>query len=157
MLGPQRAPGIRLCGKTMRCDRNMVTEGIVRKKCPPGSLAWQEYRVNLRSGRTITLAFSLADACNGTMATAKKRHAASHLGLLVILDDPESLEEAVLWLHRRSSLTLVSGSGDTIISDEVRALLPRYFTAFFDEVKELAPGLAEVKFVVPRTGDKSLH
>jgi len=91
------------------------------------------------------------------MATAKKRHAASHLGLLVILDDPESLEEAVLWLHRTSSLTLVSGNGDTIIGDEVRALLPRYFAAFFDEVKEFAPGLAEVKFVVPRTGDKSLH
>lgn len=135
----------------------MVTGGIVRKRCPPGSLAWQEYRVNLKSGCTITLGFSLADAGSGTMAIVKKKHAASYVGILVILNDPESLEEAVLWLHRTSSLTLVSANGDTVIGDEVRALLPRYFTAFFDEVKEFAPGLAEAKFVVPRTGDKGLH
>jgi hypothetical protein len=36
-------------------------------------------------------------------------------------------------------------------------VLPRYFAAFFDEVKELAPALADVRLVVPKTGDKTLN
>ena len=87
----------------------------------------------------------------------KEAHSASHLGLLVILDDPESLEEVVLWFHQTTSLTLISQNGDTMIGGEVRALLPRYFAVFFDEVKELAPDLANVKLAVAKTGDKRLH
>jgi hypothetical protein len=79
------------------------------------------------------------------------------MGLLVILGDPDTVEETVLWFHQTSSLTLVSQNGDILIGDEVRALLPRYFAAFFDEIKELAPDLAKVRLAVPRTGDKNLH
>ena len=79
------------------------------------------------------------------------------MGLLVILDDPESLEETVVWFHQAAALTLVSQDGDILIGDEIRALLPRYFAAFFDEIRDLAPGLADVKLAVPRTGDKRLH
>lgn len=86
-----------------------------------------------------------------------KAHDARHMGLLVVLDDPESLEETVLWFRQASSLTLVSQNGDVQIGDEMRALLPRYFAAFFDEIKELAPDLATVRLVVPKTGDKNLH
>ncbi len=91
------------------------------------------------------------------MARVTKAHGARHMGLLVILDDPDSLEETVLWFHQASSLNLVSQDGDTLIGVEMKALLPRYFAAFFDEIKDLAPGLAEIRLVVPRTGDKSLH
>jgi hypothetical protein len=63
----------------------------------------------------------------------------------------------VLWFHQAASLTLISQNGGIVISDEVRGLLPRYFAVFFDDVRELAPELAKVSLVVPRTGDKTLH
>jgi hypothetical protein len=134
-----------------------VAQVSARKRCPPGSLAWQQYQVKLLSGRDVTLGFSLADPRDKTMARMKQAHRASHLGLLVILDDPESLEEVVLWFHQATSLTLISQNGDTMIGHEVRALLPRYFAVFFDEVKELAPDLANVRLAVAKTGDKRLH
>lgn len=91
------------------------------------------------------------------MARVKKAHDAVHLGLLVVLDDPDSLEEVVLWFHQSSSLTLISQNGDMMIGDEVRRVLPRYFAAFFDDIKDIAPDLAHVRLAVPRTGDKTLH
>jgi hypothetical protein len=109
------------------------------------------------SGRAVTLGFSLGDPRDQTMARVKERHRASHMGLLVVLDDPDSVEEVVLWFHQAESLTLLSQNGDIGIGDEVRALLPRYFAVFFDDVKALAPQLAHVKFAVPKTGDKNLH
>ena len=127
------------------------------KRCPPGSLAWQQYEVTLPSGRVVTLAFSLGDPRHETMAGMKERHGASHLGLLVVLDDPQSPEDVVLWFHDARSLTLLSQNGDVRIGDAVRALLPRYFAVFFDDVKALAPQLAHVRFSVPETGGTTLH
>jgi hypothetical protein len=135
-----------------------VVQAPAARRCPPGSLAWQQYQVHLASGRLVTVGLSLADPRDRTMARVKKEHDARHLGLLVVLDDPDSLEEIVLWLHQTTTLTLVSQNGDTLISDEVKALLPRYFAAFFDEVKELAPALADIKLAVPRrTDDRNLN
>jgi hypothetical protein len=124
---------------------------------PPASLAWRQYDVKLASGHTATLAFSLADPLDATMARMKKTHDARHLGLLVVLDDPESREEVVLWFHQATSLTLISQNGDMMIGDEVMYLLPRYFAAFFDDIKDVAPDLADVRLATPRTGDKTLH
>ena len=127
------------------------------KRCPPGSLAWQQYEVNLISGRAVTLAFSLGDPRDETMARMKERHRASHLGLLVVLDDPDSGEEVVLWFHQAEALTLLSQNGEITIGDEVSALLPRYFAVFFDDVKALAPQLAHVRLSLPETVGKHLH
>jgi len=127
------------------------------KRCPPGSLAWQQYEANLISGRAITLAFSLGDPRDEAMARMKERHRASHLGLLVVLDDPDSVEEGVLWFHQAGSLTLLSQNSAIMIGDEVRALLPRYFAVFFDDVKALAPQLAHVRLSLPETVAKHLH
>jgi hypothetical protein len=113
--------------------------------------------VKLLTGRTATLGFSLADPNDGTMARLKAANDAEHLGLLFVLDDPDSLEEVVLWFQQATALTLISQNGDTMIGDEVRDLLPRYFAVFFDEIKDIAPDLATVRLAVPRTGDKSLH
>lgn len=63
---------------------------------PAGSLAWQEYRVRLAAGRTVRVAMSLADLRHRTMARLKKAHGALRLGQLVVLDDPESVEETML-------------------------------------------------------------
>ena len=134
-----------------------MSPSVAPKRCLPGSLAWQEYELTLSSGSTVTLVFSLADPENETMGRLKKAHAVSHLGLLLILDDPDSLEEVVIWLHRTASLTLMSQNGDPIIGAELSSLLPRYFAAFFDEVKELAPDLAGAKLARPATGGKTLH
>jgi len=87
----------------------------------------------------------------------KERHRASHLGLLVVLDDPDSVEEGVLWFHQAESLTLLSQNSAIMIGDEVRALLPRYFAVFFDDVKALAPQLAHVRLSLPETVAKHLH
>lgn len=128
-----------------------------QSRCPPASLAWRQYSVKLASGRTATLGFSLADPNDETMARLRKAHDASHLGLLFVLNDPDSLEEVVLWFEQATSLTLISQNGDTMIGDEVRGLLPRYFAVFFDDIKDIAPELASVRLAVPRTGDKTLH
>lgn len=127
------------------------------KRRPPGSLAWQQYEVNLMSGRAVTLAFSLGDPRDETMARVKERHRASHLGLLVVLDDPDSVEEVVLWFHQAGSVTLLSQNGEIMIGEEVSALLPRYFAVFFDDVKALAPELAYARLCLPETGAKTLH
>ena len=113
--------------------------------------------MTLASRLTAKICLSLADPDDRAMARMAKKHHALHMGLLVILDDPDSLDETMLWFHQATSLTLVSHNGDPLIGYEMRVLLPRYFAAFFDEVKNLAPGLAEVKLAVPRTGDKNLH
>lgn len=127
------------------------------KRCPPGSLAWQQYEVNLMSGRAVTLAFSLGDPRDEAMARMKDRHGASHLGLFVVLDDPDSVEEVVLWFHQADALTLLSQNGEIVMGDEVRALLPRYFAVFFDDVKALAPQLAYARLSLPDACGKNLH
>jgi hypothetical protein len=127
------------------------------RRCPPGSLAWQQYHVKLTSGRTATLGFSLADPRDRTMARIKKAYDASHLGLLVVLDDPDSVEEVVLWFQQETTLSLVSHNGDMLIGAEVRCLLARYFTVFFDDIKDVAPELANVRLSAPKTGDRTLH
>ncbi len=127
-------------------------------ECPPGSLAWRQYEVKLVSGRTVIFGFSLADPNHKTMAELKRRHHATYLGLVVVLDDPESMEEIVLWFRQATALTLMSQNGDVMIGEEAQALLPRYFTVFFDEIKDIAPDLAGVLLApVPRTGAKNLH
>jgi hypothetical protein len=132
--------------------------GTERRGCPPGSLAWRQYEVKLASGRTAIFGFSLADPKHTVMARVKQKHKASNLGLLVVLDDPDSMEEVVLWFQQASSLVLMSQNGDVMIGEEAQALLPRYFTVFFDEVKDIAPELADILLSpVPRTGDKNLH
>lgn len=113
--------------------------------------------MTLASGHTVTLGFSLADPADKTMARMKQAHDATHLGVLIVLDDPDSVEEVVLWFQQATALTLVSQNGDMLIGAEVRDLLPRYFAVFFDEIKDVAPDLANVRLAVPRTGDKTLH
>ena len=134
-----------------------MTPFAAPKPCLPGSLAWQEYELTLNSGSTVTLIFSLADPEDKIMGRLKKAHAVSHLGLLLILDDPDSPEDVVVWLHRTPSLTLMSRKGDPIIGAELSSLLPSYFAAFFDEVKDLAPDLAGAKLAGPGTAGKTLH
>jgi hypothetical protein len=127
------------------------------KRRPAGTLAWRQYQVKLLSGHTAILGFSLADPQDESMAELRRGHHASNLGLLVVLDDPDSLEEVVLWFQQATTLTMLSQNGDTMIGDEVKPLLPRYFAIFFDDIKDVAPDLANVRFAVPRTGDKTLH
>ena len=127
-------------------------------RLPPGALAWRQYEVKLLSGRTATVAFSLGDPRDGTIARVKREREAANLGLLVVLNDPDSAEEVVLWFQRATSLTLLSHGDDMMIGEEVRTLLPRYFTAFFDEVKDIAPELGTVIFTrVATTKDRNLH
>ena len=128
------------------------------RRRPAGSLAWREYEVKLMSGRTAVLGFSLADPSHKVMACLKREHDASNLGLLVVLDDPNSLEEVVLWFQQSGALTLMSQNGDMEIGEEVKALLPRYFAVFFDEMKNLAPDLSDVRLArVPKADDKNVH
>jgi hypothetical protein len=127
-------------------------------RLPPGALAWRQYEVKLLSGRTATVAFSLGDPRDVTIARVKRERDACNLGLLVVLNDPDSAEEVVLWFQRATSLTLLSHGCDAMIGEELTTLLPRYFTAFFDEVKDIAPELGDVVFTrVPRMKDRNLH
>ncbi|SJZ91727.1 hypothetical protein SAMN02745126_02863 [Enhydrobacter aerosaccus] len=113
--------------------------------------------MKLLSGRTATLGFSLSDPDDVIVYRLQQEHEAAHLGMLVVLDDPESLEEVVLWFQQETSLTLVSQNGETMIGEEMKNLLPRYFAIFFDDIKDVAPDLANIRLAVPRTGDKTLH
>lgn len=125
---------------------------------PLGALAWRQYDVTLDSGHCVKVGLSLADPHDETIAEISRKHGAYNLGFLVILDDPDSLEEVVLWFHQTSSLTMMSQNGAVLIGDEMKALLPRYFTVFFDEIKHIAPDLAEVLLVgVPKASKKHLN
>lgn len=125
---------------------------------PLGALAWRQYDVTLDSGHCVKVGFSLADPHDETIAEIGRKHGASNLGFLVILDDPDSLEEVVLWFHQAASLTMMSQNGAVLIGDEMKALLPRYFTVFFDEIRHIAPGLADVLLVgVPKASKKHLN
>lgn len=127
-------------------------------KGPLGTLAWRQYDVTLDSGHCVKVGFSLADPHDETIAEISRKHCASNLGFLVILDDPDSLEEVVLWFQQASSLTMMSQNGAMLIGDEMKALLPRYFTVFFDEIRHIAPGLADVLLVgVPKASKKHLN
>jgi hypothetical protein len=119
-------------------------------------MAWRRYRVTLASGATATLGFWLADPHHATTARVMKAHRASHLGLFFVLGDPESGEDVVLWVQEATAISLFA-QHTLLIGDEVKALLPRYFAAYFDEIKDLAPGLARVRLIAPRTGDKTLN
>lgn len=126
------------------------------KRWLPSPIAWRQYKVTLASGFTATLGFSLGDPADADTARVMRAYDASHMGLFVVLDDPQSAEAAVLWFQQATCLTLLAP--DTInIGDEVRGLLPRYFIAFFDDIKDVAPGLGSIRLVAPRTGDKRLH
>jgi hypothetical protein len=125
---------------------------------PPGALALRQYEIKLDSGLQATVGFSLADPRDKTIALIKQKHDAAHLGFLVVLDDPDSVEEVMLWFQQAGSLTLISQNGAMLIGDEITSLLPRYFTMFFDDVKDIAPDLADVVLVcVPNTGQKRLN
>lgn len=106
----------------------------------------------------MKVGFSLADPHDETIAEISRKHSASDLGFLIILDDPDSLEEVVLWFQHASSLTMMSQYGAMLIGDEIKALLPRYFTVFFDEIRHIAPDLADVLLVgVPKASRKHLN
>ena len=122
----------------------------------PSPIAWRQYEVKLASGRTATLGFSLADRTEVNTARILEAYEASHLGLFVVLDDPDSLEAVMLWFQQETVLTLFSPD-PMKIGDEVRGLLPRYFTTFFDEIRDLAPDLGNIRLIAPRTGDRKLH
>jgi hypothetical protein len=125
---------------------------------PPGTLAFRQYEVELDSGHRATVGLSLADPHDKTVALIKQSHDAANLGFLIILDDPDSLEEVVLWFQQAGALTLMSQNGAMLISEEITSLLPRYFTVFFDDIKDIAPELADVVLVsVPRTGERHLN
>jgi hypothetical protein len=128
----------------------------LEKSWPPSPMAWRRYRVKLASGAAATLGFWLADPRHETTARLKEAHCASHLGLFFVLGDPESGEDVVLWVQQAAFLTLFS-QHTLVIGAEVRGLLPRYFAAYFDEIKDLAPELARVRLIAPRTGDKTLN
>jgi hypothetical protein len=125
---------------------------------PPATLAFRQYEVKLDSGRQVAVGLSLADPHDKTVALIKQSHDAANLGFLIILDDPDSAEEVVLWFQQAGELTLMSQNGPMLISEELAALLPRYFTAFFDDIKDIAPDLADVVLVcVPKRGEKHLN
>ena len=122
----------------------------------PSPIAWRQYEAKLASGFTATLGFSLGDPCEANTARVMAAYGASHLGLFVVLDDPQSMEVPVLWFQEAACLTLLSPN-PMKIGDEVRGLLPHYFTVFFHKIKDLAPDLGKVRLIAPRTGDKKLH
>jgi hypothetical protein len=143
--------------ETSRPDRGAsIPSAEADKRWLPSPIAWRQYEVKLASGATATLGFSLADRRDANNARVMKAYGASQLGLFVVLGDPQSREAAVLWFQQARFLTLFSPD-PMKIGDEVKGLLPRYFTAFFDDIKDLAPDLASVKLIAPRTGDRNLH
>ena len=122
----------------------------------PSPLAWRQYEVKLASGVTAKLGFTLGDPGDAKTARVTKAYGATRLGLFLVLGDPQSREAAVLWFQQTRFLTLFS-SDPMMIGEEVRGLLSRYFAAFFDDIRDVAPDLASVRLIAPRTGGRTLH
>ena len=127
------------------------------RRCPAGALAWRQYRVPMLPGHSATIGLSLGDPGDRTMASLKASHDAAHVGLLVVLDDPESPEEIVVWFHQATTLTLICRDGDARLGPEITGVLPRYFAAFFDDIKDIAPDLGRVRLAAPKTLDRTLN
>ena len=135
----------------------MATPVPFDRRRPAGALAWRQYRVPLLSGEAATIGLSLGDPRNRMMASLKRSHDAAHVGLLVVLDDPDSPEEIVVWFQQATTLTLISQDGDAQLGPEITGVLPRYFAAFFDDIKDIAPDLARVRLAAPKTLDRTLN
>ncbi len=127
------------------------------RRRPFGTLAWRQYRVPLLSGEAATIGLSLGDPKNRMMEQLRRSHGAARVGLLVVIDDPESPEEIVVWFQQETTLTLISQDGDAMIGAEISSVLPRYFAAFFDDVKDIAPDLALIRLAAPKTLDRKLN
>jgi hypothetical protein len=50
----------------------------------------------------------------------------------------------ILWMHAQSGLKVVLAEDDPKMSDEVESLLVRVPRTFFRDVRDVAPGLAEL-------------
>ena len=122
---------------------------------PPGALAWREYEIDLHTGHPLKLGFMLADPTQRGTAQLKRTYKAQHLGMLVL--DGQRLHCIVWWFQQEDALTLIPRHGDSEIDDDLKEILPRYFAAFFDDIKDVAPDLQKVTLVTPKTGDRRLH
>lgn len=135
----------------------MATPVPFDRRCPAGALAWRQYRVPLLSGDAATIGLSLGDPDDRTISSLKRSHDAAHVGLLVVLGDPDSPEEIVVWFQQATTLTLITRDNEARLGPEITGVLPRYFAAFFDDIKDIAPDLARVRLAVPRTLDRTLN
>ena len=75
----------------------------------------------------------------------------------MVLGDPDSPEEIVVWFQQATTLTLITRDNEARLGPAITGVLPRYFAAFFDDIKDIAPDLARVRLAVPRTLDRTLN
>jgi len=108
-----------------------------------GRLATREYEVTRPDGTQAKLAFALCDLSreNALARHARKRSAIA-FGLLSFEGFAEAPAHPLLWVQTAAGMEMTVSDGDKPPGPELQRLIARHFVLFFDDIREVAPGLA---------------
>ena len=108
-----------------------------------GRLATREYEVLLPDGTTARLAFALCDpARDNPLARHARRRNAVAFGLLSFEGFAGAPAHPLLWIQTTAGMEMTLSDGDTQPGPELQRLIARHFFLFFDDIRDVAPGLA---------------
>ena len=108
-----------------------------------GRLATREYEVTRPDGAKAKLAFALCDLSreNALARHARKRGAVA-FGLLSLEGFAEAPAHPVLWVQTTAGMEMTVSDSDDPPGPELQRLIARHFILFFDDISDVAPGLA---------------
>ena len=110
-----------------------------------GRLATREYQVMLPDGTGAKLSFALCDLAreNALARHARWRNALA-FGLLGFEGFAEAPAHPVLWVQTTAGMEMTVSDSDDQPGPELQRLIARHFARFFDEISDVAPGLASL-------------
>ncbi|MDP1751957.1 MAG: hypothetical protein Q8L22_21110 [Reyranella sp.] len=108
-----------------------------------GRLAMREYEVALPDGTQAKLAFALCDlARENALARHARKRGAVAFGLLGFEGFSAAPAHPVLWVQTRAGMEMTVSDGDHPPGLELQRLIARHVALFFDDISDVAPGLA---------------
>ena len=108
-----------------------------------GRLETREYKLALPDGTRAKLAFALCDLAreNALARHARKRRAVA-FGLLGFEGIAGAPAHPVLWVQTTGGIEMTVSEGDEQPAPELQRLIARHFGLFYDDIKDVAPGLS---------------
>lgn len=108
-----------------------------------GRLATREYEVTLPDDTKAKLAFALCDlARENALARHARKRGAVAFGLLGFEGIVGAPAHPMLWVQTTGGMEMTVSDGDDQPGPELQRLIARHFALFFDDIREVAPGLA---------------
>ena len=108
-----------------------------------GRLAAREYEVTLPDGTQAKLAFALCDlARENALARHARKRSAVAFGLLGFEGFAGAPAHPVLWVQTTAGMEMTVSDSDDPPGPELQRLIARHFVLFFEDISDVAPGLA---------------